>query len=273
MDLLRSFGAIAVALTVGLAYLLFVPPSGGHDAPGLSTTQVVESEAGRTLYLRSCAACHGPSGQGTAQGPSLIGSGAASADFMLRTGRMPFSPPADPTERRDPAFDDEQIRALVAYVGGLGGGPAVPDVVTSAADIPAGRALYQANCAQCHGPSGAGVAIGGGATAPSLRGSDPRTVVEAMRTGPNVMPVFPPAAIDDGSAAAIAAYVQFLQDAPSPGGVQPPLVGPVTEGFIAVVIGLGVLVLIARSVAPGRGARESASPDEPAVDSGPTDDG
>ncbi len=271
MDLIRSFGAIGVAFVVGLAYLLFLGPGSLPDASG--SDQVVQSEAGRNLYLQSCAACHGPGGAGTAQGPPLIDSGAASADFMLRTGRMPFSPPADPTQRRVPAFTDDQIRSLVAYVGSLGVGPAVPDVVTSAADIPAGRALYDANCAQCHGPSGAGVAIGGGASAPSLSQADPRTVVEAMRTGPNVMPVFPPGTIDDDAAAAVASYIEYLRGAPSPGGIEPPLVGPVTEGFIAVVIGLGALVLVARWIAPGGDKREPEVADRPPDPTdGPNDD-
>ncbi len=260
MDLIRSYGAIGVALVVGLAYLLFLAPGTLPGAAG--SDQVVQSDAGRNLYLQSCAACHGPGGAGTTQGPALIDSGAAATDFMLRTGRMPFSPPADPTQRREPAFTDEQIRSLVAYVGSLGVGPAVPDVVTSAADIPAGRALYEANCAQCHGPSGAGVAIGGGAIAPSLGQADPRIVVEAMRTGPNVMPVFPKGAIDDDAAAAIASYIEYLQRAPSPGGIQPPLIGPVTEGFIAVVIGLGALILVARWIAPGRDKREPEVEDD-----------
>lgn len=253
MDRVRSYGVLPVALIVAIGYALILGlPGGPTIALATDPSQVTQSDTGRQLYLRSCAACHGPSGQGTAQGHSLIGVGSASADFMLRTGRMPLSPPADVTQRRDPAYGEADIEALVAYVGSLGGGPPIPNVVTSAADIPAGRALYDANCAQCHGPSGAGGAIGGGVTAPSLLQADPRTVAEAMRIGPNVMPVFAATEIDDQGAAAIAAYVEYLQHAPSPGGVEPPLVGPVTEGFIAVVIGLGALILVLRWIAPSR---------------------
>jgi ubiquinol-cytochrome c reductase cytochrome c subunit len=66
------------------------------------------------------------------------------------------------------------------------------------------------------------------------------------------MPVFDDSSIDDQGAAAIAAYIQYLQHAPSPGGVEPPLVGPVTEGLIAIVIGLGALILVLRWIAPSR---------------------
>jgi ubiquinol-cytochrome c reductase cytochrome c subunit len=255
MDRVRAYGVLPVALIVVVAYvLIFGMPGGPAPASAADPSQVTQADAGRQLYLQSCAACHGPMGQGTAQGPSLIGVGSASADFMLRTGRMPLSPPADVTQHRAPAYGEADIQALDAYIGSLGSGPPIPNVVTSAADIPAGRALYDANCAQCHGPNGAGNAIGGDVTAPSLIQADPRTLVEAMRTGPNVMPVFAGTDIDDRGAAAIAAYVEYLEHAPSPGGVEPPLVGPVTEGFIAVVIGLGALILVLRWIAPSRTA-------------------
>lgn len=270
MDRIRTYGILPIAIVVGIAYLM-VQPTAGSSA-GAGPAQVVQSQAGRDLYLKSCAACHGPTGNGTAEGPSLTDAGAASADFMLRTGRMPYSPPGDPTTGGTPAFTEAEIQELVAYVASLGHGPGVPDVVTSAADIPAGRVLYNANCAQCHGPSGAGDAIGGGIIAPSLLQSDPRTVVEAMRTGPNVMPVFPPGAIDDQGAAAIAAYVAYLQHAPSPGGIQPPLVGPVAEGFVAVVVGLGSLILIVRLIVPRRRGRDGdgSEDQESAAESPPT---
>lgn len=259
MDRIRAYGIFPIAVIVGVIYLVFQGAPGRTEAAGPSAGQVSQVEAGRNLYLSSCAACHGPAGGGTDLGPSLADSGAAAADFMLRTGRMPFNPPGDPTRGGTPAFSEADIQALDAFVGSLGRGPSVPDVVTSAADIPTGRALYNADCAQCHGPSGAGDAIGGGAIAPSLLRSDPTTVVEAMRVGPNVMPVFPSGGLDDRAAAAIAAYVRFLQHAPSPGGVQPPLIGPVAEGFVAVVVGLGSLILISRVIVPRRRAAARTS--------------
>src|SRR5262245_15670402 len=39
---------------------------------------------GQQLYLTSCVSCHGVGGVGTADGPSLLASGEASADFYLR---------------------------------------------------------------------------------------------------------------------------------------------------------------------------------------------
>jgi ubiquinol-cytochrome c reductase cytochrome c subunit len=248
----RTYGAFVVVGLVLLAWAgLSVPGRPSTDAQAADVRQVATSDNGRAIYLRSCASCHGPQGEGTADGPGLRDSGAAAADFMLRTGRMPLNLPGDPTRRRPPAYDDATIRALVDYVASLGKGPQVPNVVVSGADISRGRALYTAECASCHGPSAGGDAIGGGVSAPSLTESDPRTVGEAVRIGPGAMPVFNETALSDEDVADIAAYIQLLRNPPTPGGVQPPLVGPVAEGFVAVVIGLGLLIVIVRFVEPG----------------------
>jgi ubiquinol-cytochrome c reductase cytochrome c subunit len=248
----RTYGAfVVVALVVaGWAGLGASGPK-PSTMPAATARQVSTADDGRMIYLRSCASCHGPQGEGTVDGPGLQNSGAAAADFMLRTGRMPLNLPGDPTRRRSPAYDDATIRALVDYVGSLGSGPPVPNVVVSGADISQGRALYTAECASCHGPSGGGDAIGGGVSAPALTESDPRTVGEAVRIGPGAMPVFNESALSDEEVADIAAYIQLLRNPPTPGGLQPPLVGPVAEGFVAVVVGLGLLIVIVRWVEPG----------------------
>jgi ubiquinol-cytochrome c reductase cytochrome c subunit len=254
----RTYGALLVVGCVLAGWAgLAAPGSSPSAAQAAGVSQVATSDSGRAIYLRSCAACHGPQGEGTADGPSLQNSGAAAADFMLRTGRMPLNLPGDPTRRRPPAYDDATIQALVAYVASLGTrpGPTIPTVVVSGADLSRGRALYTAECASCHGPSGGGDAIGGGVSAPSLLESDPRTVGEAVRIGPGAMPVFNETGLSDEEVADIAAYVQFLRYPPTPGGAQPPLVGPVAEGFVAVVVGLGLIIVVVRWVEPGPRAR------------------
>ncbi len=205
---------------------------------------VTEAGRGANLFLTSCAACHGVQGAGTANGPDIRNAGAALADFMLRTGRMPLADPGAPAIRGNPYFSDADRQALVAYVASLGQGPAIPDVVTSGADIRAGLNLFTSNCAACHGPAGGGGAVGGGFVAPSLTQADATTVGEAVVTGPGPMPrfSFSPDQLDS-----LAAYVAYLRDAPHPGGATSPEVGPVTEGFIAGVTLLGLL-LVARWV-------------------------
>jgi ubiquinol-cytochrome c reductase cytochrome c subunit len=200
--------------------------------------------AGRQLYLETCASCHGPAGQGTNTGPSLANAGPATFDFYLRTGRMPLSAPGQPAYRQEVRFDEAQIQALIAYGSTLGNGPQIPQVVDTV-PLQRGWQLYTQNCAACHGPAGGGGAIGAGNVAPALDRVDSTLVAEAMLVGPGVMPVF---ALPPDDLSAVGTYVEYLKHRPSPGGIDLSNAGPVPEGFIAGVVGLGLLVLIARWV-------------------------
>jgi quinol---cytochrome-c reductase cytochrome c subunit len=229
--------AIAVAGTVVGAV---VPKAAASPAAG-----VTEVDRGNQLFLTSCAACHGSQGAGTVNGPDIRNVGAALADFMLRTGRMPLGYPGAPVTRGTPVFSDADRQAIVAYVASLGQGPAIPDVVTSGADLAAGRNVFVSNCAACHGPAAGGGAVGGGFVAPPLNQADATTIGEAVVSGPGPMPrfSFSPSQLDN-----LAGYVEYLRDPPHPGGLTSPEVGPVTEGFIAGMVLLGLL-LVARWVA------------------------
>jgi quinol---cytochrome-c reductase cytochrome c subunit len=223
------------------------PPSAlsGSDPAAVPGGQVVS--AGQALYNSSCAACHGQQGAGTADGPSLTNAGAASVDFMVRTGRMPLSAPGAPVIRGRPAFSDAEIEALVAYVAAFGNGPPIPDMqVTGAADLAVGRAAYTATCAACHGAAGSGDAVGGGAVAPPLLDTAPTQVGEAIRVGPDSMPAFDRSQVSDTQMSAIAAYLAFLRDRASPGGQTVGGVGPVAEGYVAWLVYLAALLVIAR---------------------------
>ena len=257
--LLAGSLAIAVAGTVAGAV---IPKSTAPVGAG-----VTEADRGGQLFLTSCAACHGSQGAGTAKGPDIRNAGAALADFMLRTGRMPLADPAAPARRGTPFFSDADRAAIVAYVTSLGQGPGIPDVVTSAADVNAGRNLFVANCAACHGPSGGGGAVGGGFVAPALNQADPTTVGEAVVSGPGPMPRF---SFSQDQLNNLAAYVEFLRNAPQPGGWSSPEVGPVTEGFVAGMTLLGLLV-VARWVAVRRDPDEPAAPGTEAAAGGPDD--
>ncbi len=268
---LGGFLAIAVIAmgTLVMSGMLTLPAAAGNDASdaparaGFATTgsggptgnggvtDLAAAATGRALFLSTCATCHGADGRGGAGGPSLASSGAAAWDFYLSTGRMPLSGPGQPADRQGMHLDRDQIDALVAYGTTISSGPAIPNVVVDDASVQRGRDLFVNTCAACHGATAAGGAVGPGVFAPSLVGTDPVTVAEAVRIGPGAMPPF---SWDDASLSDVAAYLDWLATAPTPGGLSTGGQGPVPEGLIAVVIGLGVLVLVARWI--GNKARQ-----------------
>jgi ubiquinol-cytochrome c reductase cytochrome c subunit len=267
-DRTRSIGGL---LGLGIAAaVVFVGWSASGAPRGTAAPDQVASadpavlEAGRALYVANCASCHGTRGTGGPFGPTLQGTGAAGADFYLRTGRMPLSVPGERPVRHEPRFDEQEIQALVAYVASLAPGPDIPQVAAGG-ELHRGRELYTANCAACHAVTGAGNAIGGGYVAVGLGFADPRTVAEAVTIGPGAMPPF---GFDAQDQADLAAYIAWLRSEPSPGGAPVAGTGPVAEGFIGIAIGVPLLLLVAGFVARHR----LAEVPRPTVESAPTDD-
>ena len=240
-------GWIAISLISGAFVAALAPQFVASPTVAQSGNTVTNDAA--TLYLQNCASCHGAQGQGTSAGPSLRGVGAAAADFYLSTGRMPLGAPGQRPIRQTPKFNQEQIAGLVAYVASFGGGPAIPQVATGG-DVHRGFELYNANCAACHAATGAGNAVGGGFFAVGLSQATDQQIGEAMLAGPGVMPKF---AITGADRDSLVAYIRYLRTAPTPGGAPIGGIGPVAEGFVAVVIGLSAFVLAAVFVGRRRG--------------------
>lgn len=214
------------------------PQAAGTAAPSDLTAR------GRRVFLRDCAWCHGPQGQGTQYAPEIADKGTADVDFWLSTGRMPLKSPTQPVRPGPPAYSRSTIDGIVAYVGSIGTGPAVP--VVRGGDAAKGRSLFIENCAPCHSSSGTGMIVPGGGFAPALFGDDRTQVVEAMRLGPGHMPPFARTQLDDQQAADVATYVQQLGDKQNRGGAPIASLGPIPEGFIALAIGLPLLVVVIR---------------------------
>jgi ubiquinol-cytochrome c reductase cytochrome c subunit len=203
---------------------------------------------GQALFAANCSSCHGADANGKASvAPNLQGLGAGTVDFWVSTGRMPLANTSAQAIRKPPRFSRIQTLEIAAWVQSLtpGEGTQVPVVHTTGADLEAGNTLFTLNCAACHTISGAGDALMEGAYAPSLHLASPTEVVEAIRSGPGNMPHFGPGNITNTEARDISAYVtEVLQHPDNAGGVGLGGIGPVGEGFVGLLIGVGVLMLV-----------------------------
>jgi ubiquinol-cytochrome c reductase cytochrome c subunit len=209
--------------------------------------QESSADEGARLFALGCASCHGPQGEGTENAPSLVGVGPAAVDFMLSTGRMPLGDPDQQPTRQAPKYSAEEIEALVRFVGTLGpGGESIPFVSPEAGDLSRGRDIYGSNCLACHGAGAQGATVGAGQIAPSLHRATPVQIAEAVRVGPGPMPPFAEELIDQHELDSLVRYVMDLRTESNPGGLDLGRVGPVVEGFVGWVVGLGLLLLVIR---------------------------
>lgn len=252
---LPLLGCLAgAALVVGLAgrsdaVAAEAPPTQAPTTQARSQAELLAQ--GKVLYDTSCVSCHGDQGQGldapngALRGPTLENAGEAGAYFQVSTGRMPVADPSAPPEAKEPAFEPEEIDALVAYVGSLGDGPALPDVDISAGDLAEGGVLYRENCQACHSATGAGGALSYGRAAPSLSTVTPTQLGAAVRSGPGQMPRFGDDIVPPEDLDSIARYVDYLQEPDDAGGISLGRLGPIPEGMMAWIGGLGGLLVAA----------------------------
>jgi ubiquinol-cytochrome c reductase cytochrome c subunit len=247
-----------VVLLVGLIasgalYSAFRPAVA--DSSTKSDTDLIAQ--GRHLFVVGCSSCHGLNAEGILTkrgnnyGPPLVGVGAAAVDFQVGTGRMPLQQASQQAQEKTPVYNDEEVKALAAYIGSLGPGPAIPDKKywdtsnASTEEVVRGGEFFRTNCTACHNFAGSGGALPSGRYAPNLRGVDPKHTYEAMIIGPQQMPVFPDSTITPKDKYNIIAYLQALQKQPKYGGTEGGLLGPVSEGIWGWLGGLGALVLVA----------------------------
>ena len=239
-----GYAALLLGLViVGLLYGALTR-TGAQAAP---TTAQENIANGRILFQATCSSCHGLDAQGTDQAPSLIGAGAAAVYFQMSTGRMPAKEVGAENERKPTLFTEQQILDIAAYIQSIGGGPEIPtpaQVSTAGADTALGSQLFSANCAQCHGYAGAGGALTYGKDAPGLTQATPTQIYTAMLTGPEAMPVFADGAISPQGKRDIIAYITQTRTEPNPGGFSLGRTGPITEGLLVFLGGIGFLVLV-----------------------------
>ena len=206
--------------------------------------------AGDVLFQENCASCHGPDALGSVRAPNLVALGGATVDFWVSTGRMPLANTAQQAARKPVRFTHLQIQQIVAYVTSLAprvvSGPAIPIVHLATTNLSTGNELFVLNCASCHTITGAGDALADGFYAPSLHRATATQIAEAVRTGPGNMPRFSTGALSDQQVADIVSYVKgTIQHPDNAGGLATGGIGPVAEGFIALLIGVGLCMLMA----------------------------
>lgn len=241
---------LALAATGGL-YAAFAP---ADKAQADDTAQSLAIDEGKKLYSVGCSSCHGTGGQGSSDGPSLVGVGAAAVDFQVSTGRMPLQQPGAQAPKKKAIYNQAQIDQLAAYIASLGAGPTVPtekQYSPDGADIAKGGELFRTNCAQCHNFTGEGGALTNGKYAPSLEDVSPKHIYEAMQTGPQNMPSFPDTTLPEKNKQDIIAYLDAVngKESESPGGLKLGGLGPVSEGLFGWIFGLGSLIAVAVWVA------------------------
>lgn len=138
------------SLVVHLRSLSPAPPTAAEVAGA-----VFDRTLGESAYRADCATCHGAAGQGSPLGSPLATSDGRrnrEASYLAIVNGVPAT--AMPGYSR---YDAKTLRSLLDYVAGM------PQVDGSRSawrigtgDSDAGKALYNRNCAGCHGETGTG---------------------------------------------------------------------------------------------------------------------
>lgn len=241
---ISGFVVVLLALAViGAGYaVLAAPSSSAQDTPAAASSLQVEQ--GKELFRSGCSTCHGLNLAGGAGGPSLIGVGQSSVVFQVGSGRMPLSAGVQQAPRKTPKYDDEQVRALGAYVQQFGGGPVVPAGDLTDGDLQLGGALFRTNCASCHNFAGSGGALTYGKYAPELGPASADVIYSAMQSGPESMPYFGDNQLKPAEKRAITRYVRYITASADVGGNGLGRYGPISEGLVIWVVGISALVAL-----------------------------
>ncbi|MCP2165295.1 cytochrome bc1 complex diheme cytochrome c subunit [Goodfellowiella coeruleoviolacea] len=236
--------ALGVALVgAGAMYVALTPTP--------QTAQAAEDPAlvrqGEQIYNNTCITCHGANLEGVQdRGPSLIGVGDAAVYFQVSSGRMPMVRQEAQAERKPAKLTTEEIDALGAFIQSHGGGPERPAEQGAAlvGSNPArGGELFRLNCSSCHNFTGRGGALSSGKFAPTLDGVTEDQLYTAMLTGPQNMPKFSDRQLTPEEKKDIIAYIKSVTDENNnPGGASLGGLGPVSEGFIAWIVGIAALI-------------------------------
>lgn len=238
---------VLLALALLLSGGLYAVATATNEAQAATSTSYSPEDIaeGQKLFVSNCATCHGTNAEGSVDGPSLIGVGAAAVDFQVGTGRMPMQMQGVQAQLKPGQFNDEQTMQLSAYVASLGAGPAIPEdeyLDVSKGDAANGAKVFLANCAMCHNAAGVGGALTRGKFAPTLMGVSERHIYGAMLTGPQNMPVFSDVNITPEEKRDVITYLKSQEVNTPVGGFALGSLGPVSEGLLIWTLGLVIVI-------------------------------
>jgi mono/diheme cytochrome c family protein len=173
--LVGATGLVTVAITV------FVFQSRSSDALGTASV-----DDGRRLFMDNCAQCHGANADRLPLAPLysrdfLDSRGDATLLASITDGKGVM--PAWSKARSGP-FNDDQIRAVLAYINSVAGR-------TSASALAGtGQAIFTDNCARCHGASADRIPVAPLSARAFLDARTDAQLVARISTGQGLMPGF-----------------------------------------------------------------------------------
>jgi ubiquinol-cytochrome c reductase cytochrome c subunit len=238
------------------ALLLLTPfGAGAEEEPADGEQEDAGTFQREELYAIHCGGCHSVDGRGglTIGGvvappllPELNDRMTISyGRLVMDTGRMP--PVGDPEDnrRRAVTLSESQRLDILRFMQerfGLEGDVPEPQE----GDVAEGLRLYAANCAACHGASGAGGVAGGGAWTPRVNDVSAQTLADAIRTGPFQMPRFDEEQITDAEIGDMAAFLHEVEEEGGtllfPGELNPVFASGFGAGLAAVIIAMLVVI-------------------------------
>ncbi|GED98607.1 cytochrome bc1 complex diheme cytochrome c subunit [Gordonia crocea] len=263
---LRRRASGALLLLAGLAsagvITAVLTPNAQVAVADPTTQSQAMIEAGKQLYDTSCISCHGSNLQGVAdRGPSLIGVGDAAVYFQVSSGRMPAARNEAQAARKPAKFTEAQITQLGKYIQSVSGGPQVYYVRENGvvktdengipivaqrelrgANLGRGSELFRLNCASCHNFTGRGGALSSGKFAPNLDAPSEQEIYTAMLTGPQNMPKFSNRQLSLQEKKDIIGFIKYSSESRQPGGLGLGGFGPVSEGMVMWIVGIGAIV-------------------------------
>lgn len=168
--------------------------------------------SGAAIYAEKCAPCHGPTGQGDGSQASAL------PVAVPPLGRADFAFDKSPARWYEvvtqgnlqnfmPGFSslsDQERWNVVAYAMSMS---------ASAERVQAGKALYEVNCAECHGPDGRKLPNASLANQQRMAALSNQDIAALSQKG--IPPAMPAANLSDEDASALAAYTRTFTFASS----------------------------------------------------------